>query len=126
MRFLKCPKRQAHSRSEVSVNLAIARSSNLEMMAGTKPGIIYFESFIKKSLTRALTHRIQSVSVTANEPSALRLCQSDGTVSQASWLFGEWGLCRSTLPSSPTLPVAMSVGQVDRPTAAAKLSARIH
>lgn len=93
-------------------------------MPGTKPGIIYFESFIKKSLAEALTHRcFQSAS--ANEPSASRLCQSDGTLSQpAGRLTGwheEWGHARSTLLPLP-VQVAMSMlakltGQQPQPNA---------
>lgn len=73
-------------------------------MPGTKPGIIYFESFIKKSLAEALTHRFQSAS--ANEPSASRLCQSDGTLSQpagrlAGMKNGDTVTAPSTAPLSP-------------------------
>lgn len=53
---------------------------------------------------------------------ALRLCQSDGMelwVSQLARLTGAKN-------GDTRRVVAMSVGQVDRPTAAAKLSAHIH
>lgn len=96
-------------------------------MPGTKPGIIYFESFIKKSLAEALTNRFQSAS--ANEPSASRLCQSDGTLSQpAGRLAGMKNGDTVTVTLQPHSPLfeircrCCPSWQRD----VAKLSARIH